>query len=238
MRTLVMGDSHGAYKGVKQALEQANYIPEDDKLVILGDTHDGWSESPALMNMYIGLSENVPAEQFIYLMGNHDQAYIDWVHNGCKRHYMEGYGGYVTRYVYLNLAVDEIDRHYEWLLNKPLYHLDKDNRLYVHAGWDPEYDWDNPAQATMNEYTCTRKLWEGMFKGRNYAKALHEVFIGHSPTTKYKPFKDEPMNRRNVWNIDTGACFNGRVTVMDVDTKEFWQSDKCQTLYPLERGRN
>jgi len=42
----------------------------------------------------------------------------------------------------------------------------------------------------------------------------------------------------NVWNVDTGAAFKGPVTIMDADTKEFWQSDFVYTLYPEENGRN
>ena len=34
-----------------------------------------------------------------------------------------------------------------------------------------------------------------------------------------------------------GLGFEGRLTIMDVDTKEFWQSDDLRTLYPNEKGR-
>lgn len=47
-----------------------------------------------------------------------------------------------------------------------------------------------------------------------------------------------PMNAANVWNIDTGAAYKGPVTVMNVETKEFWQSDDAYTFYPNENGRN
>ncbi|MEO8236216.1 MAG: serine/threonine protein phosphatase, partial [Flavobacterium sp.] len=39
-------------------------------------------------------------------------------------------------------------------------------------------------------------------------------------------------------NVDTGAAFNGPLTIMDIDTKEFWQSEKLPDLYPNEKGRN
>ena len=42
----------------------------------------------------------------------------------------------------------------------------------------------------------------------------------------------------NIWNIDTGAAFKGSLTIMDVDTKEFWQSEPLPNLYPNEKGRN
>ncbi len=48
----------------------------------------------------------------------------------------------------------------------------------------------------------------------------HEIFIGHTPTL-YLGIK-EPVNKANVWNLDTGAGFKGSLTIMDVHSKEFW----------------
>jgi serine/threonine protein phosphatase 1 len=48
----------------------------------------------------------------------------------------------------------------------------------------------------------------------------------------------EPINKANVWNLDTGAAFTGALTIMDVNTKEFWQSDPLPSLYTDEKGRN
>lgn len=64
----------------------------------------------------------------------------------------------------------------------------------------------------------------------------NEIFIGHTPTTRMGI--TIPMNAANVWNIDTGAAYKGPVTVMNVETKEFWQSDDAYTFYPNENGRN
>jgi serine/threonine protein phosphatase 1 len=47
-----------------------------------------------------------------------------------------------------------------------------------------------------------------------------------------------PVQKANIWNIDTGAAFKGPLTIMDADTKEYWQSDPVFELYPEENGRN
>jgi len=62
-----------------------------------------------------------------------------------------------------------------------------------------------------------------------------EVFIGHTSTQFWKC--DEPMNAANIWNLDTGGGWFGKVSIMDIDTKEFWQSDKGNELYPEFKGR-
>jgi serine/threonine protein phosphatase 1 len=63
-----------------------------------------------------------------------------------------------------------------------------------------------------------------------------EIYIGHTPVSRIG--STVPVQMANVWNMDTGAAFKGPLTILDVDTKEFWQSDPLPELYPEERGRN
>ena len=46
------------------------------------------------------------------------------------------------------------------------------------------------------------------------------------------------MKAINVWNVDTGAAFKGKLSAMDLETKEMFQSETVYTLYPNELGRN
>jgi serine/threonine protein phosphatase 1 len=63
-----------------------------------------------------------------------------------------------------------------------------------------------------------------------------EIYIGHTPLSKIG--KTEPHRAANVWNIDTAAAYKGPLTILDADTKEFWQSDAVCSFYPGEQGRN
>ena len=82
-----------------------------------------------------------------------------------------------------------------------------------------------------------------------------EVFIGHTSTFNWKckkhlPEHDVPeqenkigqiivtMNRWNVWNMDTGGGYNGKVTIMDIKSKKLCQSDWCKELNPNKKERN
>ena len=49
MRTLVIGDIHGALKALKQCLKKSAYNDREDKLIFLGDYVDGWPESAELI---------------------------------------------------------------------------------------------------------------------------------------------------------------------------------------------
>ena len=46
------------------------------------------------------------------------------------------------------------------------------------------------------------------------------------------------MHAGNVWNIDTGAAFKGKMSAINLVTKEVFQSDHLPALYPNEKGRN
>lgn len=232
-RTLVVGDTHGAARALWAALAAANFNAETDRLIVLGDTLDGWREAPEILEFYRGL----PPESLSYVLGNHDVCFLDWVRGGQRNHTMMGYGGAITCEVYLGVHADKLQAHYDWLVGQVEYIHDSDGRLYIHAGWDVDYGFTNPAQSSLGCYYWSRSFWEGMVEGGDHARDFREVFIGHTPTTRISPFKAQPLNFRNVWNLDTGAAFAGVVTVMDVETKAFWQSEPSASYYPGEQGR-
>ena len=62
-----------------------------------------------------------------------------------------------------------------------------------------------------------------------------EVFVGHTPTLCYG--SETPKKYNNVWLCDTGASYDGKLSIIDINTKEFWQSDSVPTLYPNHKGR-
>jgi serine/threonine protein phosphatase 1 len=67
-------------------------------------------------------------------------------------------------------------------------------------------------------------------------KLFKEIYIGHTPVTRVG--FDKPANFANVWNVDTGAAFKGKISMLEVDSKEIWQSEPVFKLYPDEKGRN
>lgn len=64
-------------------------------------------------------------------------------------------------------------------------------------------------------------------------KNFKEIYVGHTTTWNISKY---PMNSENVWFLDQGGGYEGRISIMDINTKEFWQSEKMNTLYK-ERGR-
>jgi serine/threonine protein phosphatase 1 len=56
-----------------------------------------------------------------------------------------------------------------------------------------------------------------------------EIYIVHTHTTKFN--SDKPLNAFNIYNLDIDAGNSGRLTIMDIETKAFWQSDLTSELY-------
>ena len=125
------------------------------------------------------------------------------------------------------------------------YYIDANNKLFVHAGFTnlrgPEQEYHN-----INCY-WDRTLWEmalcldkALKVDNNYypkrLKLFKEIFIGHTPVTRIG--KDKPVNIANLWNIDTGAAFKGKISAIEVHSKQIWQSEPVYELYPNENGRN
>jgi serine/threonine protein phosphatase 1 len=63
-----------------------------------------------------------------------------------------------------------------------------------------------------------------------------EVYVGHTPTTNYG--SDMPVHACEVWLMDTGAGWHGKLSMMNIDTKEIFQSDPVPDLYPKHMGRS
>jgi serine/threonine protein phosphatase 1 len=242
MKTYVIGDLHGGYRGLMQCLEKVNFDYEHDRLISVGDLCDGWSETHLIFD------EVRKIKKFIHVIGNHDEWSLIGLKRGNKlssiinNQAWLSQGGQATKDSYDSLDENGQKAFIE-LLEKALpYYIDEKNRLYVHAGYNRELSIEDPEytpewEVSSSDLWWERRMWDNMTNGFvDDDPRYNKVFIGHTPTILRGT--DQPININNVWNIDTGAAFYGPVTIMDVDTNEYWQSDYVFKLYPKETGRN
>ncbi|NAS30023.1 serine/threonine protein phosphatase [Flavobacteriaceae bacterium R38] len=240
-RTLVIGDIHGGLRALLQVLERAS-VKKEDTLIFLGDYVDGWSESAQLVKYLIELNQK---QKCIFINGNHDVWCYEWLLKGRDINdiwYRNGGKETIVSYQDGNYNLDEHLQFFKELKN---YYVDEQNRLFIHAGFSSMKGPENEVYQT--NYRWDRTLWEmaivmdkrvkkhsSLYPNR--LKLYSEIYIGHTPTLHYD--SEIPMQGINVWNIDTGAAFTGKLTIMDIDTKQFWQSDPLPSLYSEEKGRN
>jgi serine/threonine protein phosphatase 1 len=237
----VIGDIHGGYKALIQVLDRAK-VTSQDQLIFLGDYVDGWSETPELLSYLIQLKEE---RDCIFVRGNHDDLVLDWFKTGNSNPKWLQHGGDSTMKAYETVNPTLKNLHQRFLENLTNYHIDSQNRLFLHAGFANMH---GPAsEFHANTVYWDRTLWEMALamdtsltpSDNTYPdrlKLFNEIYIGHTPTTRIGETK--PMNLANLWNIDTGAAFKGPISLVDIESKQVWQSDPVHELYPQETGRN
>lgn len=241
MRTLVIGDIHGGLRALTQLLERAEVTP-NNQLIFLGDYVDGWSQSAQVIECLIELSKK---NQCIFIKGNHDVWCEQWLAEGSVNDVWYIHGGKETIESYKGYSKTQKHAHLNFFEAMPLFHLDDKNRLFIHAGFTSMHGVKREIQKEVFYYD--RTLWEmaltldkrikqdsELFPNR--LKHYKEIYIGHTPTTRYHKY--QPMQAANVWNVDTGAAFTGKLSAIDINTKEVFQSDSLMHLYPNEMGRN
>jgi serine/threonine protein phosphatase 1 len=251
MRKFVIGDIHGGYLGLVQVLEKVNFDYDNDMLISLGDVTDGWPQVAESIELLMQI------KHLIYIKGNHDEwterflrptiklGPSDYTWNWYRQ------GGKATYHSYYYGKLDLVDKHMEFISNALPYYLDDENRLFLHAGLDPDIDLDKQHYTDVGQinkeenatFYWDRHFWRHMvdrFRIGGVSEVwdrYKEIYIGHTPTIRQ--FEDGlPVNIGNVWNMDTGATYNGKLSLMNLDTKEIVQSDPLYDLYPEHKGRN
>ena len=259
-RIFCIGDLHGNYKGFKQALERCNFNNDTDTLISLGDVVDGHCDSFEVVEALLKI------KNLIAIRGNHDDWFLQWLNTSINPSnwkqgqkdtglsYLKKYNSNLSWFT-LNKDMSGFDEtinpdmipenHIKFFKNQLHYYLDNKNRLFVHGGFNRHY----PLEDQGDILWWDRDLWSQALsygqisdvEGIKHPKFkmigdYDEVFIGHTSTQFWK--KNEPMNAANIWNLDTGGGAFGFVTIMDVDTKQFWQSDSGRNLYPDYKGRS
>jgi serine/threonine protein phosphatase 1 len=223
-RTFVIGDIHGAYRALRQCLEQASFDYESDHLISLGDVSDGWPETRQCID------ELLKIKHLTYILGNHDLWTLQWMESRIIEKGWLEQGGVATIESYQKEIPES---HIQFLRNAFPYYC-VNNKLFVHAGIDPgiplekqslqTFLWERDlAQTAYNHYTqeIPAKL-----------TSYDEVYIGHTPI----PY-NKPIQSGDIWFMDTGAGWYGVLSIMNIETKEVFTSNSVPSLYPGVEGR-
>ncbi len=241
MRVIAIGDIHGGLKALIQVLNKVG-VKDEDTLIFVGDYVDGWGESAQVIQFLIALSQNINC---VFIKGNHDVWCEDWLRENKVNPTWYMHGGKETMESYEGFSKEMKTEHLNFFENMPLYYIDDEQRLFIHAGFTSMHGVTK--EVFKASFYFDRTLWEMALTMDNRIrkdsefypnrlKHYKEIYIGHTPTIHFK--SEVPMNAINVWNIDTGAAFTGKLSAIDINSKEIFQSDALPSLYPNEKGRN
>lgn len=250
-RTFVMADIHGMHRALVQCLEGVNFDKERDTLIQLGDVADRGPE------VYECIEELLTIKNRICIKGNHDEWLQNWMEKGVHPGMHQGGRESIESYLrnckrvegvdYMNdTGLDIPETHKKFLREQLPYYIDKDLNIFIHGGFNRH---KLLADNEPGIFWWDRDLWhcalsyESMQRGLEYKdpstgnratlkikEPCKEIFIGHTPTVMWG--KGVPMKAANVINLDTGAGMYGKLTIMNLETREFFQSSLVTTLYP------
>lgn len=252
LKKYAIADIHGNYKALMQCLRKCNFDYENDVLISLGDIVDGFPQS------YECVTELLKIKNLISIQGNHDQLFLEFINTGSHQfEWRQGFDSTASSYL-LNLPTQkEINKrldlgwittfkpddvphtHKEFFDRQIPYYIDNDC-LFVHGGFNRHF----PIKDQLPfSFMWDRDFWMSAvsfdaigYKDFKIKDKFNNIFIGHTSTTLWR--QETPMMKYNIINLDTGAGnVKGRLTIMNVDTKEYWQSEVSSLLYPHHTPR-
>lgn len=223
-RTFVIGDVHGAYRALRQCLQKAEFDYTNDHLICLGDVCDGWPETRE------SIAELLRIKNVTYILGNHDYWALQWMTTGKAETAWLLQGGESTKTSYSDGVPDN---HIKFLTDALPYLL-TENKLFVHAGIDRQRKLEQQGlDVFLWDRTLTRTAID--FYNKNIDVKLteyDEVYVGHTPISS-----PVPLFSCGVWLMDTGAGWDGVLSMMDINSKSVFVSDEVPGLYPGVAGR-
>lgn len=213
-RRLAIGDIHGSFSLLKDVLERSNFDYENDLLIILGDVVNRGSKP------YECVEELLKIKKKLFVLGNHDYRLKRFLNNEMTEKELAWWStSKASQPTYAQYKDSSPESHREFF-NSAKYYEIIDENLFVHAGYD-----DNiPIEFQFKHVMITTKETIHQAKIRPL-KGFKKVFIGHMPTTLIGSKDAKPLFLHNLIALDTGSFSSGRITIMDIDTLEYWQSN-------------
>ncbi|MDN0122591.1 metallophosphoesterase [Yersinia aleksiciae] len=202
-RIFVVGDIHGCYKKLMDALDRVQFERSVDLLVSVGDLAD---RGPQNIECY----ELINANWFCAARGNHEQMAIDVLAGGEADSWMANGGRWFFSLDDSKKSqVEQLIKQAEQL---PLViEITTEHGKYVIAHADyPSDEYVYGKVINQHLVVWNRKRLSAAMKGEIEEITGADKFIfGHTPLVK-------PLLFKNQLYIDTGAVFGNRLTVIQI----------------------
>jgi len=228
MKRFVIGDIHGRYEALREVLQKSKFNYKKDKLIVLGDIVDGGDK------VYDVVEELLKIKNLIFVRGNHDEWFIKFMNEGFDKEIwlqqggkntIRSYGGevlntYISKNIMNTTNLNIPITHQNFFNQSVLYYIE-DKMLFVHGGINPKIP--KITSQSKIDLLWDRNLINYCSKGKkvpNYDK----IFVGHTATHTIINNIFTPINFGQLWCMDTGAGWDGLLTIMNIDTLETFKS--------------
>ena len=214
-RLLAIGDIHGCHIAFDTLLDHLAIMPSDT-VVVVGDVIDRGPGTRQVIDRLLELRERC---RLIFLLGNHEEMFLDSLTVEEVREPWLSFGGLETLISYGEHAEDtgELPADHIAFLRTGLDYFDTETTIFVHASLEP--------RRPVAEQTAEWLRWAKLTKQEQPLPSGQRVICGHTAQ------KDGRVWVGNGWVcIDTFACGSGWLTCLDVDTNDFCQSSQAGNL--------
>jgi serine/threonine protein phosphatase 1 len=214
-RKFAIGDIHGCLEALEDLLSRIG-PGRDDLLIFLGDYIDRGFKPREVVDRLIVLAAEIPC---IFLRGNHEQMFFDFLEYGGDKAMFFANGGMRTVQSYLGydpfVSHSQVVRampepHKKFYSEMRWFHEDE-KYVYVHAGLRPN--------VPLKQQDRKDLIWirdEFIFSPTGIEK---KVIFGHTPFAR-------PLVKNDKIGIDTGAVYGGALTAIELPQEVFIQSSR------------
>jgi len=180
---LAVGDIHGSAAQLQELLRQ-RVLHSDRRVVFLGDYVDIGPDSKLVVDLLLDLRSSRP--DVVFLKGNHDVAFLNYLHKGDFEPYaamggiptIRSYCGEVDGNIH-QLMVDSVPVDHRRFMSDLVVCLETPEYLFSHAGYRPEDPTDRSVEAMAME--SHQALLHGSGRLDKLAICGHYVQRSHVP---------------------------------------------------------
>lgn len=225
-RRFVIGDIHGRIEALKEVLRKSKFNYKEDELIILGDVVDGG------VNTYEVVEELLKIKNRTFIIGNHDEWFMNHIRTGWSSELWLSQGGRATIDSYSKNNKLKLPKTHHDFFNSGIYYLESADGVFVHGGFNIANGLGKSSRQDLlwdRELVDMMVLRSGKFPKFNQTH-IHKIYkykkiyVGHTTTQTYG--KSCPTQYGNLIMMDCGAGWTGRLAIMDIDTHQHWLSKK------------
>lgn len=230
-RTAIIGDIHACRQELDELLTLLDYKSPNVRIISVGDIIDRGPDS-------VGCIRRLRELGVESVRGNHENAYLKWYRSVGTRNNV-----YDKKPHYSEFSDADIN----YIMQMP-YYLKIDNTIIAHAGVRPNIPLDKQPNDLMHiRYLNSKNEFVSLHKvnkiGEEAAGAHYwtddgpfgfDIVYGHHVHSTTDIRIDKFEDGTACYGIDTGACFNGRLSALILETKEVIQVQAKEEYYKSE----
>lgn len=206
-RTIAIGDIHGCSTALAKLIEAMTPQPEDT-VVPLGDYVDRGSDSRGVIDQLISLA---PRCRLVPILGNHEEMLLAAREGRSDfRFWMDCGGGTCLDSYGTTGRMDLIPAEHLAFLRSCRTYYETPRHFFVHANYEPAIPLDRQSLHTLR--------WLSL---RDYIPPRPHcsdkiAIVGHTP-------QPEVLDLGYLKCLDTGCCFGGWLTALELHSRQVWQ---------------